>query len=180
MDTPEYTIRTSRLGLRNWRTDDIGPYIAMNMDPEVMRYFPALPTPEQTRQGLARFQSHFDQHGYTYFAVDDLNRNQWIGFVGLLNQDYESPYTPFVDIGWRLQQDSWGQGLATEAAQACLEFARTELKLGEVYSTASWKNQPSLRVMNKIGMSKVGEFVHPRFDAQHELQPMHVYNIRLN
>ena len=126
----DYVIQTGRLGLRNWCDQDTHAFVAMNLDPKVMQFFPEIPTAMQSRQGVRRLRDHYENHGYTYFAVDELSTGQWIGFVGLLNQTYESPFTPSVDIGWRLVPSQWGQGFATEAASACLEFARDETDIG--------------------------------------------------
>ena len=145
-----------------------------------MQFFPSLATESNSLAGIERFNQHLAEFGFTYFAVDELVTGNWIGFIGLLRQSYESPWTPFVDIGWRLIRSHWGQGLATEGALGCLNFARDHTDLKEVFATASWKNLPSINVMGKIGMEHVGEFTHPTFDAQHELQPIVTYRIQLN
>ena len=176
----QYCFQTNRLGMRSWIESDKGKFVEMNRQPEVMRFFPSIATEANSLAGIERFNQHYDDFGYTYFAVDELATGTWIGFIGLLNQTYESPWTPFVDIGWRLLPSHWGQGLATEGAKGCLQFAMDHTDLEELFATASWKNLPSINVMDKIGMERVGEFVHPTFEAQHELQPIVTYRIQLN
>ncbi len=158
----EYILKTDRLGLRNWCDDDIAPFHAMSNDPEVMRFFPKTLSMEETESFIARMQRHFAEHGFCYFAVDVLETSQFIGMTGLLHQDFESDYTPCVDIGWRLQRDAWGRGFATEGAQACLDFAFNRIGLKEVYSFAPLTNTASEVVMKKIGMQYLGQFRHPR------------------
>ena len=53
------------------------------------------------------------------FLLKKFQTKEFLGFVGLLTQNYEIPAlsTPFVDIGWRLKRSSWGNGYATEAGQ---------------------------------------------------------------
>jgi len=61
---------------------------------------------------------------------------------------------PAIEIGWRLLPKFWNQGLATEGAKRCLQFAFEELNIGEIYAVTSIHNKPSERVMQKIGMKK--------------------------
>ena len=171
----KYIFTSDRLGFRNWKQSDKDQFSEMNQDPDVMRFFPTIPTTSASYKAVERFSNHYNNNGFTYFAVDHLGDNTFIGFIGMMNQDYDSPYTPFIDIGWRLRKEYWGKGLATEGALACQIYAKETLKLTEVYSVATWNNIPSMNVMKKIGMKKIGEFIHPGFDAQHELQPVWVF-----
>ena len=84
-----------------------------------------------------------------------------IGFIGLSAQDYECEFTPFVDIGWRLAKHTWNKGYATEGAKRCLSYAHETLKLKEIYAVTPMLNKKSERIMQKIGMTKVGTFEHP-------------------
>ena len=72
-------------------------------------------------------------------------------------------------IGWRLCENSWGRGYATEGARACLDYAFRQLQLPEIYSFTSLPNRRSERVMQKIGLQKIGEFDHPLVPAGHPL-----------
>ncbi len=171
----EYIFTSKRLGFRNWRESDKALYAEMNQDPDVMRFFPTIPTSKVSYEAVDRFSKHFYENGYTYFAVDHLEDQKFIGFIGMMKQNFESPYSPFVDIGWRLSKQYWGKGLATEGAKACMEFAKNDLNLLEIYSVATWNNVPSMNVMKKIGMYKIDEFIHPSFDKYHELQPVFIF-----
>jgi RimJ/RimL family protein N-acetyltransferase len=158
----EYCITTPRLGLRNWQSADEEPFIEMCRDPEVMKYFPALSTPEETRTLIDRLTKHFNEHRFTYFAVDRLDTSEFIGFTGLLNQTWESEFTPCVDMGWRLKRAAWGKGYATEAAQAAMDAGFTTFGLKEIFAFAAKGNTASEQVMQKLGMSFQGNFVHPK------------------
>jgi RimJ/RimL family protein N-acetyltransferase len=97
--------------------------------------------------------------------------------VGLKWQEYPSPFTPHTDIGWRLVPAYWGQGLATEAAQACLHYAWEVLGLEEVRSVAPLANAPSIRVMERLGMRRLGVFEHPALRKHPHLQACACYGI---
>ena len=170
-------IHTSRLILRQWRESDHEAYIAMNSDEEVMRYFPALQTREETLAQIERFQKFIDENGYGFFAVERKDTGAFIGFTGLSQPRFESFFTPCVEIGWRLDKAQWGMGFAQEAARACLDLAFERIGLKEVYSFTSLFNIPSMNVMQKIGMVKVGQFEHPNLADGHRLKTHVLYKI---
>ena len=117
-----YILTTGRLGLRQWKASDIDPFAAMNADPEVMRYFENTLSTEETVAAYVRLKDHIYTYGFGYFAADRLDSDEFIGFIGLKHQTYESHFTPCVDIGWRLKQTAWNQGFATEGAKACIKY----------------------------------------------------------
>ncbi len=158
----QYDIVTPRLGLRNWTKEDATAFHEICNDQEVMRYFPYTLTMEQVDDFIVRMQTHYKKDGYCYFAADLLETGACIGMIGMAFQDFESEYTPNPDIGWRLNKKYWNKGLATEGAQACLNAAASKWNINTVYSFASLSNQGSIRVMEKIGMTQVGTFVHPK------------------
>ncbi len=141
-----------------------------------MRFFPYLLTPEQTDASFRKMRKHYDDHGMTFFAVDLLETGAFIGFIGLVKTLFESHFTPCVEIGWRLMKEYWGKGLATEGAAACIDFAFNELGLEEIYSFTPLTNLPSERVMQKIGMKRVGTFSHPMI-PDHPLEQHLLYRI---
>ena len=157
----KYLFKSKRLGFRNWLDADLEPMAALNADSDVMEYFPSTQSKEKTRDFILRMQKLFSRKGHCYFAVEELEKNQFIGFIGLGEQTFEASFTPCVDIGWRLAKRFWGNGYATEGAKRCLEFAFEDLGLSEINSIASISNVKSTNVMKKIGMKKVLEFEHP-------------------
>ncbi|MGN6869097.1 MAG: GNAT family N-acetyltransferase [Solirubrobacteraceae bacterium] len=156
-------ITTGRLLLRQWCEEDLAPFAALNGNPEVMRYFPAPLTREQS-DNLARFaQGQIAMHGWGLWAVEVRSGAPFIGFVGLNRPRFEAHFTPAIEVGWRLDRPYWGHGYATEAAAAALTFAFDELEYPEVVSFTSLINEPSLRVMRRLGMSHdpADDFDHP-------------------
>jgi len=170
-------LKTDRLTLRTWSREDINPFATMCADPEVMRYFPTTLSIAETEQLVKRLQDAYLKDGFTYYAVTLTETQEFLGFCGLLLQTYQSPFTPNVDIGWRLKKGAWGKGYATEAAIACLALAKNERDIDTVISVASHSNLPSINVMRKIGMKKVGEFHHPALQIAQGLNPCDVYEI---
>ena len=112
-------LETERLRLRRWRAEDREPYAALNADPVVMEHFPALMTRAESDAFADRIEAHFAEHGYGLWALED--ETGFLGFTGLMWATFEAPFTPALEVGWRLARHAWGKGYATEAAVASLQ-----------------------------------------------------------
>jgi RimJ/RimL family protein N-acetyltransferase len=175
----KYLFRSQRLGFRLWKPEDLGPLHAMCSDSEVMRYFPKVYSLEESQQFIKRMQSLYSDHGHCFYATDRLDTGSFIGFIGFSRQTFLADFTPCVDIGWRLDKAHWNQGFASEGAKRCLEYARRKLPLTEVYSMAPSINLPSISVMQKIGMKRIGHFLHPELEGHPTLEKLDLYKIFL-
>jgi RimJ/RimL family protein N-acetyltransferase len=174
---PKVFIETPRLILRQWKASDYEPYIQLNRDADVMEFFPSVSTKDETLAQMERFVVHIDRYGYGFFAVERKDNGQFIGFTGLSHPRFEASFTPCVEVGWRLSKANWGQGFATEAALACLDFGFDTIGLDEIYAFTSVHNKRSEHVMIKAGMVKQGEFEHPSVEAGHFLKQHVLYKI---
>jgi RimJ/RimL family protein N-acetyltransferase len=163
---------TDRILLRRWRASDDAPFARLNADPRVMQHFPATLKPTESATMINRIEAHFLRHGFGLWAAELRDTRAFIGFAGLNIPNFETPFTPKVEIGWRLAFDHWGKGLATEAAHAVLHHAFTQLALAEIVSFTVPANLRSRRVMEKLGMTHnpADDFYHPRIPAGHPLQ----------
>ncbi|HGM6823751.1 TPA: GNAT family N-acetyltransferase [Serratia marcescens] len=172
------TLDSDKLRLRPWRDDDLPAFAALNADPQVMRYFPATMTAEESHAQAERIRAFMQQHGWGLWAVEVKGGAPFIGFVGLARPGDDLPCSPCVEIGWRLAAAHWGNGYAAEAARTALACAFDTLHLPEVVSFTAEDNQPSRRVMERIGMHFDGEtFLHPRLPAGHPLQKHVLYRL---
>lgn len=172
-------IKTPRLLLRDWTEEDILPFARMNSNKEVMEFFLNPLTEEETRAFYHRIQKEFQEFSYGLYAVESKETHTFLGFVGFHNIAFKADFAPGVEIGWRLCKEAWGKGYATEAASACLEYAKQHLKLKKVYSFTSVPNKRSERVMQKIGMKLEKEFDHPLIEEGHWLRPHLLYKYHL-
>jgi ribosomal-protein-alanine N-acetyltransferase len=170
-------IFTNRLILRHWRDEDTEPFIKINKDPEVMRFFPSTQSADETLALITRIQNHFNDYGYGAYAVERIDTGQFIGFTGFSHPSFKSHFTPCVEIGWRLGKEHWNQGFATEAAKACLNYGFENLGLNEIYSFTATLNLPSINVMEKAGLKKIGGFEHPAVADRHKLKTHVLYKI---
>lgn len=157
----EYLFTSTRLGFRYWEDADLPPFCEMGKDPEVMKYFQSLMSDQKSADMIGWMKQHFLEKGYGLYAVDQLDTQTFIGFIGLSTPGFQADFTPCTEIGWRLKRAAWGQGLATEGAIRCLEYAFENFPFAEIYSFTAVINKPSERVMQKAGMQPVGGFLHP-------------------
>ena len=177
MPPTEFMLSTERVGLRKFKLEDLDEMAAINADPEVMEHFPSTYDKEHTHQFLKRVNGKVDENGFSMWAAELLATGELIGFVGISKVPFAADFTPAVEIGWRLAKKFWGKGYATEAAKACLEFAFEKANLEEVVSFTATENTRSEKVMQRIGMTKIGTFEHPKIEDGHRLKTHLLYKI---
>ena len=173
----KYIFQSERLGFRNWTVDDLHPFSQMNMDKDVMEFFPNKLTFNQTKIFLNRLKKEFIQNGFTFYAVEIVENGEFIGFIGIEEANFDADFTPCIEIGWRLKKSAWNRGYATEGAIKCLYYAFSNLNIETIYSFTAAINKKSENVMKKIGMKKVGEFLHTKITKDHKLNPHVLYRI---
>jgi RimJ/RimL family protein N-acetyltransferase len=172
-----YIFKSERLGFRDWLESDIDKLASINIDTQVMKFFPGTQSMGITRQFVKRMQDLLRERGFCYFAVEELNTKEFIGFIGLSIQRFEADFTPCVDIGWRLDARQWYKGFATEGAKRCITYAFKDLKLKSINAIAPKINVPSINVMQKIGMKEVKIFNHPLLESNERLRECVLYEI---
>jgi len=172
-------LQTDRLLLRRWRQSDREPFARLNADPRVMQFMPGSLSREESDRVADRIEAHFERHGFGLFAAELKSQRVFVGFVGLTVPNFDAHFTPCVEIGWRIAAEYWNQGLATERAQAMLEYAFGPLGLEEVVAFTVPANVASRRVMDKIGMAHRPEddFDHPQLPNGHPLRRHVLYRI---
>lgn len=177
---PSRELRTERLVLRRWREEDLPAFGALNADARVMRHMPKVLTRAESDALVGRFEAHFQERGFGRWAVEAPGVAAFVGFVGLGVPGFEAPFTPCVEVSWRLAAAHWGRGYASEAARRALRFAREELGLAEVVSYTVPANAASIRVMERIGMGRDprGDFDHPELPQESALRRHVLYRWR--
>lgn len=173
-------LTTDRLVLRQWKHSDRVPFAAMNADTDVMRYFDRPRERAESDATVDRLEGHINEHGYGFWAAELKETGAFIGFIGIEHTPSNLPCSPAVEIGWRLDKRFWGRGLAPEGARASLLFAFSKLQLDEVVSFTAEANEPSMRVMEKIGMKrdKSADFDHPAIPKGHPIRSHVFYRIK--
>lgn len=174
-----HTLTTARLTLRQWLPGDLEPFAALNADPAVMEFMPALLSREQSAQFIAGAAADLERRGFGIWAVEERAGGSFAGCVGLNVPSFDAPFTPCVEILWRLARHAWGRGFATEAARACLGLGFGTLGLEEVVAFTVPGNTRSRALMERLGMRRdaLGDFAHPRLPPAHPLAHHVLYRL---
>lgn len=168
-------LRTERLSLRRWCDEDRPAFRAMNADPVVMATIGPPMSADAADHLLERINLSFDERGYGLWCVEC--DGAVVGWTGL----HIHAFRPAdVEIGWRLQSRYWGNGYATEAAQAVVADAFNHLGLDELISITAATNTRSRAVMERLGMQRnpADDFDHPALDPSNPLRPHVLYRLR--
>jgi RimJ/RimL family protein N-acetyltransferase len=171
--------RTGRLLLRGFEDRDRDPFAAMNADPEVMRWLQGPYDRARSDAFIDRIAAVWAERGFGLWALERVDTGELVGFTGLWPAEFEAPFTPAVEVGWRLARAHWGQGHATEAARAALRFGFEDMGLAEIVSFTSVGNEASWRVMERIGLVRDhdGDFEHPAVPQGSPVRPHVLYRL---
>ncbi|NGX42165.1 MAG: hypothetical protein K940chlam7_00442 [Chlamydiae bacterium] len=177
---PALTLKTERLILRLWKQEDLSEFAKMNADKRVMEFFPSALSEEESNSLADKIQKELKEKDYGLWAVEVKGGASFIGFVGLHYQDFTAPFTPCIEIGWRLTLEHQGKGHAFEAASKVIEYAFKELKLEELVSFTTIKNLRSIKLMKKLGMTHdpQDDFDHSKLPEGHPLRPHVLFRLK--
>lgn len=162
-------LTTPRLRLRRWQSADREPFAAMNADPEVMTYFPAVMDRAASDAFVDRIEERFETQGFGLWALERLTDHAFLGFTGLNPMPAGTPGAGGMEVGWRLARAAWGHGYATEAATAALRVAFGPVGLTRIWSITAVGNVRSQAVMRRIGLAEHSRYRHPALPAEHPL-----------
>jgi ribosomal-protein-alanine N-acetyltransferase len=170
-------LETERLALRRWLPRDRAAFAAMNADPAVMD-FPRPLTRAESDAEMDGFVRQWEADGFGWAAAERRSDGAFVGMVGIA-RCHLAPISPCVEIGWRLPQEHWGHGYATEAARGWIGYGFGELGLGEIVAFTDPGHARSLGVMRRVGMrpDPARDFEHPEMPTGHPLRPQVVWAI---
>jgi RimJ/RimL family protein N-acetyltransferase len=171
-------LQTPRLRLRQWRESDREPFAAMNVDSVVMEFFPTLQSRASSDATIDAWQAQLLERGWSNWAVDVRATGHFIGFVGLSVPKRLFPFSPCVEVGWRLAREHWGKGFAAEAGREALRAGFEQFALDDIVSFTSVLNVRSRAVMERIGMRNTyQDFEYPGIPEGHALRAHCLYRI---
>jgi 3-dehydroquinate dehydratase/shikimate dehydrogenase len=172
-------IKTKRLILRPWNESDWEPFARLNSDLRVMEYFPATLSRHESDELATRISTKIKENGWGLWAVSVPEIADFIGFIGLAPVNYSAPFTPAIEIGWRIAFEYWGKGYATEGAKAVLQFGFETLNLEEIVSLTAVGNNRSRNVMEKLGMhhDPKDDFDHPKIPEGNPVRRQVLYRL---
>ncbi len=171
MPYPE-RIETDRLALRRWLATDAEAMEAIWREPLVWDALqPNRPyDPGQWREMLDRHVRHWDVHSFGLWAVTTREEPRPMGWLGASHPTFVPELAKEIEIGWTLRPALWGRGLATEGARAAIDATFGALPNERVISLIHPRNERSMAVARRLGMSRAGAAIPP--DSN---QPLIVY-----
>ena len=158
-----FVLRTPRLLLRDFSADDLEPLASYQRNADYQRYYPVPPGGEpETRELLDRFIGWQEEEprGRFQLAIVRSSSAELIGTAGLR---VRAPESRVAELGYELAPSCWGQGYATEAARALVEFGFAKLGLHRVFAHCVAENRASARVLERLGMRREGVFREHEF-----------------
>jgi RimJ/RimL family protein N-acetyltransferase len=146
-------LETRRLRLCCWREAHRDAFAAMHADPEVMIDHGYTFSRAESDQKFDRYALAFQRNGVCRWAVESRD-GEFLGYTGIMLLPPEHPLGPQMEIGWRLVRRAWGNGYATEAAQAALDDAFGRVRLNEVLAFTTGTNLRSQAVMARLQLRR--------------------------
>jgi len=175
------TLETPRLRLRPLASSDEADLIALDSDPEVMRYVgsPAgVKSPAETAE-RARLRIRETQHGdyepLGFWRIEGRGDRAFHGVGALIQMAGGDD----VEVAYRLVRTAWGHGIATEAAGALVAHALGPLALPRVVAVTYPANQASQRVLDKLGFERRGIREYKGVQATYHVLTSTVWSARV-
>jgi RimJ/RimL family protein N-acetyltransferase len=156
----DVVLRTERMTLRRFTAADAGLLVALDADPEVMRFLSGgRPTPrrEIEEEILPAWLAWYERPGgHGFFAAHETASSAFLGWFHLRPGPGAPASEP--ELGYRLRRGAWGRGYATEGSRALVDHAFRELGAERVTAETMAVNLASRRVMEKAGLRFVRAF----------------------
>lgn len=168
-------LRGPRVALRPMAEADRDAFAALNADPAVMRHFLAPLTREASDALFDRVAAHHARHGFGFCGV--YLGAELVGMVGLGTVPFEARFTPNVEVSWRIALAHQRKGLAEEAALLAFADGFASLGLPEIVAWTIPDNEPSWRLMERLGMRFDGMFEEPRQPVDSRVRWQRLYRI---
>ena len=163
-------LETTRLILRHQVPEDLDDLWALYCNPEITKYIPDAPRSREE----AKEELEWHMNGHPRFpelglwATIHKETGTFIGRCGLLPWTIDVQNE--VEVAYAITEEYWGQGLATEAARAIMNYGFEKLNLSRLISVIDAENIASQKLARKIGM------VFER-EARDEMGPFLIYSI---
>lgn len=177
----ETVAETGRLRLRTWEPEDRAEFTRRLNTPAVTRWLGGVHSDADAEAAYDRIDAYQRDFGHTFWIVERTADGALLGFCGLkrVNAPGAGAITGDFEIGWRLREDAWGQGVAKEAAIASLDLAFDRFGAPHVIALTVPGNAASQGLMQRLGMTRRPDldYIDTRFPHPSEINPAIVYRI---
>lgn len=149
--------------LREIIPDDAEGMYELDSDPQVHRYLgnKTIDSRDKAMDVIRMVRKQYHENGIGRWAMVEKRTGAFIGWTGLkLVKETTNNHINYHDLGYRLIRKYWGQGFASEGANASLAYGFSELKLNEIFAAAHTENLASNRILQKLGFRQSGSFLY--------------------
>lgn len=166
-------LQTERFNIRDIEEYDLDGMFDLDSNPNVHKFLGNSPikTREEAKDMINNIRAQYQTFGIGRWVIADKETDEFIGWTGFKREEKLRADRVYIDLGYRLLEKFWGQGIATETALACLKHGFETLKYKEIYGCADIDHTASNRVLQKIGLSYIEDF---EFDGI----PLHWYGLK--
>ena len=155
-------LESERLLYRPFELSDAEALYTMDNNPNVHKYLWQKPTLElnESIQTIKYLQKQYNENGIGRFATLLKETGEFIGWTGLkyINDHVENGYTNFYDYGYRLKEEFWNKGYATEATKAWLDYGFNHMNIKEMNAYTHKENGASNHILSKAGFQLLEEY----------------------
>jgi ribosomal-protein-alanine N-acetyltransferase len=155
-----WSLETERFFIRPLEITDADGIFQLDSNPSVHRYLGNNPikNKEEAERVIEFIQNQYEKVGIGRVAIIEKQTKEFVGWTGLkLITDTVNNLSGYYDLGYRLREEYWGMGVATETARACIKHAFENLKINEIYAICDVKNLGSKNVLLKCGFELVSD-----------------------
>lgn len=158
-------LRTPRLLLSRPEAADAGAVFALLSDPRALTHNPSdrMANLDETVDLVARWRGHWEQHGFGYCCLRTSPDSEVIGYSGVKTVRFRGEEA--LNLVYRLAPGAWGQGLASEAASAVVNWVGEHVPARRVLARVRPENLASQRVATKAGLVRVPEWDEEGYDG---------------
>ena len=161
-----YFLTSARVGFRTWSEADLPLALSLWGDPQVTHYIDSRGalSPEEVKERLQREIATQQSAGVQYWPIFLLANGDFLGCAGLRPH---RPAEAIYEFGVHLRAAHWGQGYATEAGRAALQYAFERLGAKGVFAGHHPRNQPSRRMLIALGFRYTRDELYPPTGLHH-------------
>lgn len=155
-----YTFETERLLLRPITLNDVDDFFELDSNPNVHRFLGNQPvkTKDESLKVIKNILGQYDEFGIGRMAIILKDTQEFVGWSGLKFEKIVRKEFDYYDLGYRIKEQYWGQGIASESALASLEYGFKTLNLDKICAAAEAEHAVSNHILSKIGLAFSGTF----------------------
>jgi ribosomal-protein-alanine N-acetyltransferase len=161
----KYFLKTAQLGFREWTQGDLPLAFSIWGDAEVTKYVGGPFSEKQVAERLSRETASMKTYGVEYWPIFLLETDEHVGAAGMRIYKLEEK---IYATGYYLRRKFWGQGLASEAGRAVIEYAFTTLGANSLFAGHHPDNAASRAVLAKLGFKFTHKQLYPPTGLQHD------------